>query len=835
MATLSIIWNQVIELLNDGISVIPIRDKEEETKGKKWNKKQPFGSWEKYQHKAASKEELWYLMEKYDTAAIATVCGKISGNMEAIDIDVKWHTTIAKQLFDEIKNVYPELFERIRIHRTPSGGFHILYRVDPLFTIPGNKKLASRQATDDELAADPKQKAKCFLETRGEGGYVAAPPSLGYEVVKSCPLPVLTIAERDSLINLCASFNEVLKEEGPKAPSQDSIYYDINPFESYNRSSAAERALTDNGWKFHSQNSRALYFTRPGSKSGGIHATFLFARRLYIFFSTNTEFDVDRCYKPATVLGKLQYNGDMKLLNTALKKDGYGVIKREIENKIVKRAVMAGEELPSNVSSEARVDYVAMKEQYVKVHPYGVFWAMGEKDAVEISRERLYTVCEGMGYRLYENRLHRIDGYLLVEKDLRSFYDEVKAYIQEEDGDLYIDICSSYEAFIEKHGEFTVSRMQIIDSDKVVTDTRDCCYKFYLNGYLCINASGLSFKEYTNVHGFVVANNIQPRNFKITDISGKYLEFLNLAVNYATKRLYIDRVLGYLCHNYKDEDTAFIIVLTEECSDPKHGGGSGKNVFTSLLKGSTSIGGVSGTQVKFDSAFLQAWNMKDKLFAIHDIPKKFDFLFLKELTGGSGVVKKLYEDEIALPVERMPKFIVSTNYSYEVTDGGLRRRIIPIEFTNFFTLCGGVNSHFGGMFPKCWTEEDWEGYDNLIANAICEWLKCGLNLEPVGLTAGGSLKQFDQTYWQATREFIELNFEKWVLDGWISNVDFNNQYEKFCIENMIDKRFRLTSFKLNAAIEDWCKAKEVIFVKDKVSKINGITTRGKEFLPAAPF
>lgn len=41
---------------------------------------------------------------------------------------------------------------------------------------------------------------------------------------------------------------------------------------------------------------------------------------------------------------------------------------------------------------------------------------------------------------------------------------------------------------------------------------------------------------------------------------------------------------------------------------------------------------------------------------------------------------------------------MQTNYSYEITDGGLKRRIIPLEFTNFFTDRGGLDVHFKAHF-----------------------------------------------------------------------------------------------------------------------------------------
>ena len=152
--------------------------------------------------------------------------------------------------------------------------------------------------------------------------------------------------------------------------------------------------------------------------------------------------------------------------------------------------------------------------------------------------------------------------------------------------------------------------------------------------------------------------------------------------------------------------------------------------------------------------FLQAWNF-ERVVALHDIPKRFNFGFLKELSTGSGTLKKLFHDERIIDPADMPKLAFSTNYSYEVTDGGLRRRILPLEFTSIlFTRCGGVDAHFGKLFPYDWSTEDWQQYDNWIIYAIQQFLLVAGKLKAPPLTEGGWLKQFDQSHMPLTRTFI---------------------------------------------------------------------------------
>jgi hypothetical protein len=285
--------------------------------------------------------------------------------------------------------------------------------------------------------------------------------------------------------------------------------------------------------------------------------------------------------------------------------------------------------------------------------------------------------------------------------------------------------------------------------------------------------------------------------------------------------------IGYLCHEFKDESDAYIVVLVEQCPDPKSGGGSGKNIFSNMLKYATSVKNLPGSQVVLDKDFLQSWDY-EKVLSISDVPKKFDFLFLKELSSGNGINKKLFKNISTVDVGDMPKLLVSTNYSYEVSDGGLRRRIIPIEFTDFFTKAGGVNTHFGKMFPTDWTTEDWQAYDNIILASIQQWLKV-MRLTAPQLTEGGWQKQFEQEYGLLTLQFIEENITEWKLIKKVQVKAFNNTYDTFYSDNGGNKLYKLSSIRLNSALESYCQKHEIHFEKQVLIKENGIVDRYKLF------
>jgi hypothetical protein len=817
MSSLNSVWNQVEDLLSQGLSLIPVRDKQVGDKPPKT----PYTGWKKYQAQQIAASELWDQAEKFDTTAVAIICGKISGNLECIDIDVKNWPGIDALIFKTIADLYPNLWSKLRIHKSPSGGYHILYKSIGR-DVPGNMKLAKKSG----------QKGAA-LETRGEGGYVLAPPSMGYAVFKNNPIPIITWDERTAIIGICESFNEEIKLPPKDASRSKSDYYDENPFEHFNATCEPLDALPE--WVFMKQVGAFMWFGRPGGRPNDVHGTFNTQTRLFYFFSTSLIFVDRKWMTPSTVLAEIQFQADKKLLYQWLVSKGYGKVKSSIEKKKIKLAAAQGGNIPDNFSIQAKQEYTQLLSQKSEKYPHGIFWSFDEEDKCSISREALYNVCEALGFRHHEGRVVKIVDKFIHEVNEREFFDEVKKYIQEEDAAIYEDICNAYESFVQRSGKFTSERIRLLETGNIVTDDADTCLKFYENGYLTITANEFSWYEWSDLPGLMWHARIQPRVFTgLRTPKGKYVEFLNLAISPEIAE-HVLKVVGFLSHEYKDETTAYIIVLTEECPDPKLGGGSGKNVFCNLLRNTTTYVSKPGSQTKFDEKFYQAWN-GERIFGISDVPKNFDFVFLKELSSGDGIIKKLWQNERTVRSSDMPKLVVQTNFSYEITDGGLKRRIIPIEFTDFFTKCGGVDIHFNCYFPVGWTDEDWNGFDNYIARSVQAWLKAGKKLSPVSLTETGWKKQFEHTYGVVAAEFIYANINRWVDISFISNEQFKNELDFYYNENSIHPHYRPSSSKINKAIADFCEHQKLIFVRESSKRSDlGIILKGREFAPKAPF
>lgn len=816
---LAAVWSQVTELLSNGYSLIPVRDKEENGRPAK----SPYPAWKKYQSEIIKAGDMWEQMERYNTTAIAVICGKISGNLEVIDIDVKYKPGIDAKLFSDIKLLYPDIWARLRLHRSPSGGFHIPYKIIDQ-PPPGNMKLASRETVLSDFS---KSKTVSFIETRGEGGIILIPPSLGYSVYKAQPIPLITWEERSALIALAQGYNEIIKIVAPpKTTKFEEQYYDENPFEHFNRSQAGHDILVELGWKPNGDNGTFRWFTKPGSKSKERHGSFIKDKNLFFFWTTNTEFETGKCYTPSTILSIAKFGGDYKLTYKELVQRGYGRIKENKEAKIIRTSKAP----PANLSKEKKDEYTQIQRERSDLHPHGIFWQIdpeGQKAAID--REGLYKVAEALGFRLHRGAILKLVGRLLYRVEEREFQDQIKAYIREKDAELYLLIVNTYEHFLQLAGKFTLTRLPLLDETKLMQDGPTHSFKFFSDCWIKITSREVYKFTYEEMDGYIFAEQFHDRPFVISN-SGKYIDFLNKAVEFEKMRDHVLRVIGYLAHEYKDETTAYIIVLTEQCPDPKSGGGSGKNLFCNLFKHISSIVSRPGEQIKYDASFFQAWNGQ-RLYVISDAPKDFRFIFLKELSSGTAILKKLFKDERTMSNEELPKMIINTNYSYEIVDGGLKRRIIPLEFTDFFTKNSGVRIHYGVHFPTEWEEEDWAGYNQVMVEGIQAWLGTNMILVAPELTTGGWRKQFEQSFGKYTADFIYDNFENWAnsYEKFIPNIQFKEELDSYFNENGVAKIYHPSVQKVSKAIEEYAHRTGWKVDTNSQRKVNSVNVKGKKF------
>jgi replicative DNA helicase len=457
------------EYLQAGLSVIPTKE----------DKTPALPTWKQYQSQRITAEEVEALFSGGNVKGLAIICGAICGGLEVIDVDTKHDTTgtLWEELRGLIEDILPEIYKRLVIAQTKSGGYHLYFRCS---LIAGNLKLAT------------KLNREVLVETRGEGGYVIAPPTTGYKFIQGEPTNIATITpeDRELLFSISKSFNE-LEEIKHKATTSATSYNftGLSPFEDYNQRGDVVALLESKGWKVVNQRGQRINLLRAGSTDSKTSGNYHTGLRVLRVFSSSTEFNPDKGYSPSQVFSLLECNGDNKLTYRRLLELGYGepyngedikptqvktdLIKVEIVNKVNRETSVI-----SNVGESLKIENIqtAKGDEIIITSPSSDATAEVLKalNLIGDNVKRIYII-EGKKTEPiphYEYRLNCIyktyAGRELTDRDIHNLEDEVvelSSGLEPLDRDKIIKLFTSQELVkeigISKESlEITVDRIR---------------------------------------------------------------------------------------------------------------------------------------------------------------------------------------------------------------------------------------------------------------------------------------------------------------------------------------------------------------------------------------
>lgn len=281
------------ELLSSGFSVLPTLQ----------DKRPAIPSWKGLTARPMTLEFAEEIFKKKDTAGIGLICGAISGGIECVDFDAHNNdiTEIFRQFMadDGIKAIVQN--NHIYIEKTPSGGFHILYKFETTETRAGSLKLANWED------------GTSMIETRGSNSYVIIAPTPGYETIKGeiIKLTEISLEERNYIIDTARIFT---KEEISKTTDQnqnDENHEFVDPVDWYNfeKADAAKMILRDAGWQYINTDKKTGIenWRRPG-KTDGTSATWNYKfNAFYVFTQSDQNFKALKYYTPFQILTILKF------------------------------------------------------------------------------------------------------------------------------------------------------------------------------------------------------------------------------------------------------------------------------------------------------------------------------------------------------------------------------------------------------------------------------------------------------------------------------------------------------------------------------------------------
>lgn len=752
--------------------------------------KRAIRPWKIYQSEIPNIHELEIQQDDKKAAGIAVICGKISGNLEIIDIDAKYD--LSGVLFDNFISLLPSsIIPFLYIITTKNKGYHIYYRCE---VIAGNTKLAMRPTTDEERKANPQDKVRVLIETRGEAGYCVAPPTKGYCKKGAEDIPVITIEQRETILSAARSFNQV-KEEVREHRNTLSTEYAISPFDDYNRRGVDDmlNKLVYAGWKEISNNDKKITFLRPGKTESKSSGDYNYELGWFSVFTTSSQFEPNKAYRPSAVFCLLECNNDWKLCARKLMEMGYGEQRKQIGGKIQrdvyrkKEEGASAEDIAAYVSSRHKITVSEAKEVVAQLEKqWGekicTFWEVNDKGAASIVRTKMQDfLSEVGGFFIYYydtsspiyKMIRVVDGFV-EEATTEHIKKYIKEYIETlpdsfdgiTQGDLLEIIYKGSDAYFSKSLLEFMPRIKL----NLLKDTKDAAFFPYKNGVVKVTRDKKELIRYGDINMHVWRSQVIDFNIDIDEAidwnAVEYMRFIEKICSDDIERIkYVVGLIGYLLHKWKDPTRPYAIILAEETEKDKEGGGTGKGIFYKAVSKILNVVFVDGKNFKLDKSFaFQRVNLDTQLVVIEDCRKNVDFEgFYSNITEGVTVEKK-NKDELYIPYSDSPKFGFTTNYTITLSGTHAKRRAKVIEFSNFFSNGSSPLDYFGHALFDGWDQDEWNRFYNLMIECVQLFMLGGISERYSSVTI--KRKQIKNNYGEEFLEYFDdLLKNKWFFFG----------------------------------------------------------------------
>lgn len=727
-----------------------------------------FPGWKEFQNVKPTDDQLNYFFVQRKFPFLAIICGAGSGNLEVIDVDTKNDTTgtLWDRLFEKITDYYKGQ-PPFPIVQTPSGGVHIYYRCE---TIMGNKKLATLAGA-----------TKAVIETRGQGGLVLAPPTVGYTFLDDRipnKIPTITPEERDDILAICIEFNEVT-EEPEVVRTKSSSTYKATPWHEYNDSDDWKEVLKEAGWTYTHHNETWEYWRRPG-KEEGHSASFNLSSRQFYVFSSSTDFVIQKAYKPFDIYKIIKCGGDVSQSIRDVKAAGYGRMYTPQEEGFIAQAVMQfnSGNLIDDIRDMLAFDFEkAFRDQRDvdmeqllgaaksrSLEGQDKFWFEDDNGKLHMEQSALTDFLIRRGYRLLVPDKYAKDRALQLIRILPGT--NIIKYIRKEEAlkEMHSSIFEvdhntsirKLENLIQSAGEVPFSKslnyLPVIEYDKISFlikggDEKTQWFSFK-NGAVKVTADNdpeVIPYESLPKHLYLWEQNIKNRAFELSDIEVE-AEFNQSVIWRYFKRMvgitpdleHIDHeelhkthpdlsarffslisVVGSLLSTYKDVDLSVMPIFEEDVVTSAKGGGTGKGLILRIVGFLRQVVHQDCKNWKPSKSF--AWDqvtIDTDIIHLEDYePWYFKISDLNNAITSDLNVEYKYEGTFSMPFDSSPKFALTTNYKVSDDADFESRRQKKVYLTRYFSKQYRPKHEFGKRFGDR-KDPSWTDFDWHITDNI---------------------------------------------------------------------------------------------------------------------
>ena len=414
-----------------------------------------------------------------------------------------------------------------------------------------------------------------------------------------------------------------------------------------------------------------------------------------------------------------------------------------------------------------------------------VFWYV-DNGSVKIDRPALTSFLHDRGFgKVYaesslDSTLVKVDGRVIRRTSTERIKDHMLDYLRNEvsDGDGLPLRDGSHdedrstrdvvEALMKGANVYFSSSLYEflppLDLDPHRPDA-NIAYFYFENGFVEVTPGGYELCPYTELDGVIWEDQIIDRPF--TNLSGYDLSdsdwarhLWNVTGHEEQRHAALRSALGYLQHGYKDPATTKAVIFMDETDSEAEEGRTGKSLTAKALQKTRSVVRMDGRNFSFGRFGFQEVRLDTDIVDFNDAKEHFKFDRLFSLITDDFQVERKNKDQITIPFEDSPKFMLSTNYVIDGQGDSFEDRTFQVEFADYYGPDYAPKDEFGRRFFDQWDREEWARFDNLMIECTRHYLQHGLvDYDRVNVNQKRLKQQTSPRFAEWILDFIELGTE----------------------------------------------------------------------------
>lgn len=264
----------------------------------------------------------------------------------------------------------------------------------------------------------------------------------------------------------------------------------------------------------------------------------------------------------------------------------------------------------------------------------------------------------------------------------------------------------------------------------VMKDTADTIHFAFNNGVVVVTKKDIKMVPYSDLKVSVWRSHLIDFDIDIKDKSTpEYKKFIwNLSGKDRETEQRIHYALGYLMHDYVIRSRSKIILLYDKTRKKGKQGGTGKDLLFEGLSYVRRLKVLDGKKWKLNGSndfFYQGITIDTQIVIISDpeYQSQFNDLFVK--SQGPLIVDKKHKDELYIERDSIPKFGITSNLIFDVSDSSNKRRQIPIVVDGYYRdmkVAEPIVKEHKKQFYVDWSDKEWNSFYMYLCKIAKEYL-----------------------------------------------------------------------------------------------------------------